>query len=187
MRFLRTTSILILALIAGWFVFGQLIVTKPFARFFYSQGRPNRVAILVNRAWSWQVASGLVPSRWPGKPVCGSTTVVVRGRHSGEERTTVATWIEHRGERYLVSMSGDDSDWVRNVRATAGEVELRRGARQQAVLEEVPVDQRAEIIRHWYRRTWRSTESRLGVDPNAGLDAFQRLARDHPVFRILTN
>ena len=184
MKRLRKIALLVIGLVAGYLVFGQLTVTQPFVRFFYPNGRPNRVAKLVVRSWSWQVAMGLVPSRWPGRIAWGSATIVVKGRRSGAERTTVATWIEHEGERYFVSMLGEGSDWVKNVRAAGGQAELRRGARQAIQLEEVPVDQRAEIIQAWYQRTWRSTESRLGIDPHAGLDAFERLAGAYPVFRI---
>jgi hypothetical protein len=185
MRMARNIALLVLGLTVGWIVFGQLTVTKPFARFFYHDGRPNRVALLVNRSWSWVVAMGLVPERWPGNPAYGSATIVVRGRRSGKERTTVATWIEQNGERYFVSMSGPRSDWIANVRAAQGRVELRRGARHPVYLEEVPVEQRAAIIQAWYRRTWRSTESRLGIDPHAGIEEFERIAPGHPVFRIV--
>jgi hypothetical protein len=182
---LRRVVLSVLGLLAGYLAFGQLTVTQPFVRFFYPNGRPNRVAKLVVRSWSWQVAMGFVPSRWPGGPAWGSATIVVKGRRSGAERTTVATWIAHQGERYFVSMSGEGSDWVKNVRAAGGEAELRRGTRQAIRLEEIPVDQRAEIIQAWYRRTWRSTRSRLSLDPDASLHEFERIAPEHPVFRIV--
>lgn len=177
---------MILAAIAGFFVFGQLTVTQPFVRFFYPNGRPNRVAKLVVRSWSWIVATGFVPSRWPGTPAWGSSTIVVKGRRSGKERTTIATWIEHDGERYFVSMDGQDSDWVKNVRAAGGQAQLRRGTRQPVRLEELPVDRRAPVMQTWYQRTWRSTQSRLGLDPQAGIEEFERLAPSHPVFRIVS-
>lgn len=184
MKRLMTVPLLLLGLIAGFVAFGQLTVTRPFSRFFYPEGHPNRAALFVVRSWSWLVATGLVPAQWPGEPVWGSTTIVVCGRRSGKEHTTIATWIEHEGDRYFVSMSGQDSDWVKNVRAAQGRAELRRGARHPVRLEEVPVARRAEIIHAWYQRTWRATESRLGIDPHAGLQEFERLAPDHPVFRI---
>lgn len=186
MKALRNMSLLALGLIVGWMVFGQLTVSKPFLRFFYHEnGRPKRAGQWVVRSWSWVVANGLVPARWPGSPAWGPATIVVRGKQSGKERTTIATWIEHNRERYFVSMSGPRSDWIANVRAAGGRVELRRGARQPVRLEEVPVEQRAVIIQAWYRRTWRSTESRLGIDPHAGIEEFERIAPHHPVFRIV--
>jgi deazaflavin-dependent oxidoreductase (nitroreductase family) len=185
MRLLKKASVLIVAAVAGWMVFGQLTVIPPFVRFFYPNGRPNRVAKLVIRSWSWVVATGLVPARWPGASAYGSATIVVRGRHSGKPRTTVATWIEQGGERYFVSMSGEGSDWVKNVRAAGGNAVLRRGAKRPVRLEEVPVDKRAPIIRAWYRRTAVSTRSRLGLDPNADFEEFERIAPGHPVFRIV--
>jgi hypothetical protein len=32
--------------------------------------------------------------------------------------------------------------------------------------------------------TWTSTLPHLGVDPNAGIEEFERIAPSHPVFRI---
>jgi len=178
---------LVLALLAGWLALGQATVTQPFVRFFYPHGRANRVAKLFVRSWSWIVATGLTPSRWPGEPPWGSSTIVVKGRHSGEDRTSVATWIEHEGERYFVSMNGQGADWVKNLRAAGGWAQLRRGKRQAVTLEELPVSKRASVIRAWYRRTWRSTQSRLGLDPHAGIEEFELLAHTHPVFKVVTH
>jgi deazaflavin-dependent oxidoreductase (nitroreductase family) len=185
MRLLRNASVLIVAAAVGWLVFGQLTVTQPFVRFFYPNGRPNRVARLVVRSWSWVVATGLVPARWPGQSAYGSATIVVPGRRSGRPRTTVATWVERDGERYFVSMSGEGSDWVKNLRAAGGQAVLRRGAKRPVRLDEVPVDERAPIIQAWYHLTYLSTRSRLGLDRDAPLEEFERIALTHPVFRIV--
>ena len=49
------------------------------------------------------------------------------------------------GERYLVSMLGDNVNWVQDVRAAGGRAILRSGGREKFQLEEVPAEQRAPI------------------------------------------
>jgi deazaflavin-dependent oxidoreductase (nitroreductase family) len=51
--------------------------------------------------------------------------LTVRGRKSGQPRTTPVAMTEHDGKRYLVGTFGD-VNWVRNLRA-AGEATLRSG------------------------------------------------------------
>ena len=139
----------------------------------------------MNRVWYRIVAAGLVPRRWPGRPVLGSTTVEVPGRKSGIVRRVPVTWVEVEGERYIVAMMGEESDWVHNARATAGHVTLKRGRRREAVLEELPVEKRAPIIQAWYSRTGSSTpRDYIGLDPKAPVEAFERIAPRWPVFRI---
>ena len=139
----------------------------------------------MNRVWYRVVAAGLVPRRWPGKPVIGSTTIEVRGRKSGMARAVPVTWIEVSSERYVVAMMGEESDWVHNARATGGRVTLRRGRRREAMLEELPVAERAPIIQAWYRRTGASTPRRyIGLEVDAPLEAFEEIAPRWPVFRI---
>ena len=56
------------------------------------------------------------------------------------------------GQRYLVALAGE-SEWVRNVRAAQGHVVLgHRGQRYAAHLCEVPVAERAEVIRAYIHR-----------------------------------
>jgi deazaflavin-dependent oxidoreductase (nitroreductase family) len=140
---------------------------------------------VMNRVWYRFVAAGLVPERWPGKPVLGSTTVEVIGRKSGLMRCVPVTWVQFEGERYLVAMMGEESDWVHNARAMGGRVTLKRGRRRAVHLQEVPVDKRAAIIQAWYRRTGSSTPRRyVGLDPKAALGEFEKIAPRWPVFRI---
>ena len=141
----------------------------------------------MNRLWCSIVAAGLVPRRWPGKPILGSTTIEVRGRKSGVMRRVPATWVEVDGERYFVAMMGEESDWVHNARAAAGHVTLKRGRRRPADLTELPIQDRAPIIQAWYKRTGSSTPHRyLGLDANAPIEEFEQIAPRWPVFRITT-
>ena len=152
---------------------------------FYQNRRPTRLGRAVNRAWSWMAGAGLTPNAWPGEPRIGTIALETRGRRSGQARTHVVTWVEHDGERYLVSMLGDVSDWVRNARAAGGEAFVRHGGRRQVRLEEVPADQRARILQAYLKRTAMSTAYHLGLDAGAPLVEFERIAARHPVFRVV--
>lgn len=65
-------------------------------------------------------------TRW-GVSIAGSRELRVRGRSSGEWRSTPVNLLELNGERYLVAPRGV-TQWVRNVRV-AGGGELRVGHR----------------------------------------------------------
>src|SRR3954464_11109796 len=62
-----------------------------------------------------------------GVSIVGSRVLAVRGRTSGEWRTTPVNLLDHDGRRYLVSPRGE-GQWVRNLRAV-GTGELRGGRR----------------------------------------------------------
>ena len=66
-----------------------------------------------------------------GVSVLGSRVLAVRGRTSGEWRTTPVNLLEHEGRRYLVAPRGE-AQWVRNLRA-AGTGQLRVGERGRRV------------------------------------------------------
>ncbi len=152
---------------------------------FYRGGRPTAAGRRLNRSWSWVTSTGVLPERWPGQPA-GPVTIETIGRASGLPCSNMVTWIEYDGERYLVSMLGERSDWVRNARAASGEAVIRRGRRESVHLIEVPVVERAPIIRAWYKVTSSSTLPHLGLDPNSDIAEFDRIAPAHPVFRIVS-
>lgn len=152
---------------------------------FYRNRRPTRLGRAVNRAWTWMAGAGLTPTSWPGQPRGGTVAIEVRGRRSGRPHANVITWVEHEGQRHFVSMLGDHADWVRNVRAAGGRAAIRHGSVQPVRLVELPADQRAPVIRAYLKRTRISTQEHLaGLDPNAPLEEFARIADRHPVFRI---
>jgi deazaflavin-dependent oxidoreductase (nitroreductase family) len=119
-----------------------------------------------------------------GVSVWGSRELRVRGRTSGEWRTTPVNLLTLDGDRYLVAPRGV-TQWVRNLRA-AGKGELRVGRRTEAFrAAEVPDDEKVEILRAYLRR-WKIEVGMffggVGADsPDADL---RRIAPDHPVFRI---
>ena len=137
--------------------------------------RPLAATQVLNRMFSWLASRGLTPR--------DTVTLEVRGRRSAQPRSTVVTWVERDGERYLVSPRGE-SEWVRNLRAAGGQAVIRHGRRQNVRLEEVPGGERAAILQAYLKKTRRATRQHFGVEPEAGLEAFEAIAGRHPVFRI---
>jgi len=127
----------------------------------------------VGRLASW----GMIPG--------GTALLQVKGRRSGQARSTAVTWVEHDRQRYLVAPRGN-TEWVRNVKAAGGEAALKHGKNEPVRLEEVPVEQRASIIQAYLKKTARVTKREFGIGPDAPIEDFQRIANDHPVFRITT-
>src|SRR5918994_2976946 len=89
------------------------------------------------------------------------------------------------GERYLVSMLGEEVNWVRNVRAAGGEVALRHGRREEVHLQEVVApDLRAPVLKAYLKRATNAS-AHMPIDKDAPLAEFERLAPHFPVFRIV--
>ena len=89
------------------------------------------------------------------------------------------------GEAALVSMLGEDTSWVRNVRASGGHAVLRHSNRELVMLSEVDVDQRAPILRCYLQRA-PGARAHIPVDYRAPVEAFEPIAARYPVFRITT-
>jgi deazaflavin-dependent oxidoreductase (nitroreductase family) len=138
--------------------------------------RPAKVTQWMNRSLSWLAGLGMTPS--------DTVTVEVQGRKSGQTRANVVTSVAVDGVTYLVSPRGN-SEWVRNVRAAGGAATIRRRGRTRVQLVEVPIEQRAPIIKAYLGKTWRSTQQHIEVDRNAPVEEFARIADRHPVFRII--
>jgi len=87
------------------------------------------------------------------------------------------------GKRYLVSMLGPDSDWVKNVEAAHGDAVIRQGRRRHVHLVAVPAEQRAPILREYIRI---ATSGRLHFPLTADAPAseFAEIVGLYPVYRI---
>ncbi len=112
----------------------------------------------------------------------------VRGRRSGMLRRTVVVRTPAEGQDYLVALAGE-SEWVRNVRAAAGQATLRHGRTERVRLVEVPPDERAPIIRAYLHRPgWSSpaqdAQHYFGLPPDASMEQLRTVVDRYPVFRI---
>ena len=142
---------------------------------FYRGGRPNRVARALDRGTAALYALGVAPDYL--------VVLEVRGRRSGRTITLPLVMAVVGGERYLVSMLGERTNWVRNVRAAGGEVAIRHGRREEVRLEGVAVDRRAPLLKAYLLRA-PNARAHVPVDKDAPLAEFERLAHRFPVFRV---
>lgn len=146
------------------------------AKWLYRGGRPNRMAMMLNRCSAAIHALGVARNYL--------VTLDVRGRRSGRTISLPLVMVVVEGERYLVSMLGADVDWVRNVKAAGGNVTLRHGRREEVRLEEVPANQRAPVLKAYLKRA-PGARPHLPIHKDAPLSAFERVASQFPVFRVI--
>jgi deazaflavin-dependent oxidoreductase (nitroreductase family) len=116
----------------------------------------------------------------------GSRVLSVRGRKTGEWRSTPVNLLTFEGGRYLVSPRGH-TQWSRNMRA-AGGGQLRLGRHVESfTAEELPDEQKPELLREYLRR-WKFEVGVFfeGVGPDAPTEKLLEIAPGYPVFRITT-
>ena len=138
--------------------------------------RPTRVDGVFNGVVGWLTRVGL--------PLAGSRVLAVRGRASGEWRTTPVNPVRVGGARYLVAPRGQ-AQWVRNLRVS-GTGELRAGRRvEEFAATELADDEKLPILRE-YLRVWGWEVGRFfeGVTARATDDELREIAPGFPVFRI---
>ena len=145
-------------------------------RWFYRDGHPNRVARALDRGTAALYALGVAPDYL--------VTLEVRGRRSGRTITLPLVMVVVAGERHLVSMLGQNANWVRNVRAAGGDATLRHGRREEVRLEELVVDRRAPVLKTYLKRA-PNARAHLPVPKDAPLAEFERVAPRFPVFRVV--
>jgi len=119
-----------------------------------------------------------------GISVWGSRQLRVRGRRSGEWRTTPVNLLTVDGTHYLVAPRGE-TQWVRNLRA-AGEGELRVGRRVERFgATEIPDEEKPPILRAYLKR-WKAEVGVFfgGISADSPDEDVRRIAPDHPIFRI---
>ena len=151
---------------------------SDFARWLYRGQRPNWLARILDRAMAAVASSGVASN-----PL---VTLEVTGRKSGRIVSLPLAMAVVDGQRYLVSMLGDDVQWVHNVRAAGGRAVLRSGGREEIQLEEVPADQRAPIVRAYLQRA-PGARPHVPVNKDAALAEFEKIAAAFPVFRVASN
>ncbi|WP_433180352.1 nitroreductase family deazaflavin-dependent oxidoreductase [Actinoallomurus sp. CA-150999] len=119
-----------------------------------------------------------------GISLFGTRVLAVRGRTSGEWRTTPVNLLTHDGTRYLVAPRGH-TQWVRNIRV-AGGGELRLGRRVESfTVTELPDDQKLPLLRNYLRR-WGWEVARFFEEDikNADDERLKAIASTVPIFRV---
>jgi deazaflavin-dependent oxidoreductase (nitroreductase family) len=120
-----------------------------------------------------------------GLSVMGSRELRVRGRTSGEWRSTPVNLLTVAGAEYLVAPRGE-TQWVRNLRA-AGEGELHDGRRSQPFRAREVTDDAAKVdLLRAYLRRWKAEVGVFfdGVGADATDDELRAIAPRYPVFEV---
>lgn len=148
---------------------------RGYLRFFYRDWRPTRFGRLWTRLFAWVSGLGLTPQLL--------LTLQVKDRTTGHLQDTILAVAGYQGHRYLVSMLGNGSEWVQNVRAAGGQACIKRGRSYPVRLVEIPANERAPIIKAWCQVATSGREH-LPVSSHAPVADFEAIAADYPVFRI---
>ena len=119
-----------------------------------------------------------------GVNVAGSRELVVRGRKSGQPRSTPVNLLVLDGESYLVAPRGH-TEWVRNLRV-AGEGELRLGKKvERFTAVELADGVKVPVLRAYLKKwAWEVGVFFDGVDGDSTDADLLLVAPDHPAFKI---
>lgn len=128
-----------------------------------------------NRSVAWLTGHGI--------SILGSRVLTVRGRKSGEPRSTPVNLLTLNGRRYLVSPRGH-TQWSRNLRA-AGTGTLTVGHRSEAFTATELADADKPEVLSAYLRRWKFEVGVFfdGVRPDQD-DKLREIAPGYPVFLI---
>lgn len=121
-----------------------------------------------------------------GISVWGSRVLFVKGRTSGEWRSTPVNLLTHEGQRYLVAARGQ-TQWVRNLRV-AGGGELRVGRRVEPFTAVEVADAGKPALLRAYLRRWAFEVGAFfpGVTADSTDEQLAAIAPAYPVFRLTT-
>jgi hypothetical protein len=145
-------------------------------RWLYRGNRPSAFTRLLNDGVAAMHATGLGPSSW--------VTLDVVGRKSGRTISFPLVMTVFAGERYLVSMLGNDAAWVRNVEAAGGLARLRCGGEERVRLESLAIERRGPVLKA-YLRDAPGARPHLPVHKDAPPASFEAIAAQFPVFRVI--
>jgi len=118
-----------------------------------------------------------------GISVWGSRVLEVTRRSSGEVQQVPVNVLSFDGSDYLVSARGT-GQWVRNVRAADGRLDLLLGRRRLHVIAtELTDDEKPPVLRAYLRR-WKAEVGLFfeGVTADSTDDQLRAAGPDHPVF-----
>lgn len=147
-------------------------------RAMYRGGRADATARLLARLWAAVFGLGLMPRRW--------VTLEVAGSRSGRVTRFPLGMADLDGQWYLVPMLGERCNWVQNVRAAGGRATLRRRRAVACRLTELPVSERAPILKRYLQQV-PGARPHIPVDRSAPVTDFEAIAPRYPVFRVTPN
>src|SRR5574341_1299646 len=144
----------------------------------YRGQKPNWIAKFLNRRLANRASRNATSN--------GIVALEVVGRKSGRIISFPLVMVSVGGQRYLAAMLGENVQWVRNVRAADGKAVLRSGGLEEVRLEEMPVDQRAPILKA-YLQVANGARPHVPVDKDAPLEELEKIAAEFPVFRLVSD
>ena len=119
-----------------------------------------------------------------GISIQGSRVLEVKGRKSGEWRSTPVNLLEVDGTRYLVAPRGV-TQWVRNMRV-AGGGRLKLGRKTEDFkATEITGDAAVPLLRAYLKKwKWEVGTFFGGVGPDSTDAQLLAIVPDHPVFKL---
>lgn len=137
--------------------------------------RPGRTATAFNTTVAWLARRGV--------SLYGSRELAVRGRTSGEWRTTPVNVLAVDGGEYLVAARGV-TQWVRNMRvAGSGELRLGRNADSFTATEVTDPAAKVPVLRAYLRKwAWEVGAFFPGLSADSTDDELAAAAVRYPVF-----
>jgi deazaflavin-dependent oxidoreductase (nitroreductase family) len=111
--------------------------------------------------------------------------LTVRGRKTGELRSTPVDIMQHGDQRCLVAAYGV-TNWVRNTRA-AGEVRIATGRHRETLrVAELAPEDSVPVLRQYLREV-PITRAYFDVTPDSTDERFAAEAPRHPVFHLISS
>lgn len=111
--------------------------------------------------------------------------LAVPGRKSGQLRATPVSPLTVEGHDYVIAGVGEDTDWVKNARASGWGVLSKGRRRQRVAMIELPIEERVPILRAFPREVPHGVQFFTAVQGvTADPDQFAALAPLCPVFRL---
>jgi hypothetical protein len=118
-----------------------------------------------------------------GISILGSRVLAVKGRTSGQWRTTPVNLLSYDGRRYIVAPRGE-TQWVRNLRTG----ELRLGRRAESFRSrELGDEEKVPVLRAYLKR-WKAEVGIFfeGTGPDSTDEQIRAIAPKHPAFEVLS-
>ena len=150
------------------------MMTDPATPHYKAPGAITRT--IVNPFVGWLVKRGVTAK--------GAAVLSVRGRTSGEWRSTPVNPLTLGGERFLVAPRGE-TQWVRNLRV-AGSGRIQRGKHvEEFTAAELDDAAKPAVLRAYLEEwAWEVGAFFEGVGADATDEQLAAIAPNHPIFRI---
>src|SRR5262250_1979792 len=136
---------------------------------------PSAAEKLFNQTFGFLAGLGLAPSF--------IYLLQVKGRKSGKTYSTAVNLMDFRGKQFLVAPRGQ-TQWAKNAEAS-GEVTLKRGTKRKFRLRTLADTEKSEVLKEYLTRYKSAVQKFFPIQPDAGIDAFAKIAEDYPAFELI--